>query len=270
MHTILRGKNEALLISKKRKYFVASDLHLEFRLGKEEAYWEAFPEHREAKVCLCAGDLTVICQPDRIVYDHFGGLCKRFDKVIYAPGNHEYYGSNPSDVSRKIRSIQEYFGPTLTVLRAGEPYVFDGQRFVGDTLWFPDRPEVHIYRRLINDVVQIRDLFPWCFTQSHLFMSWIGQHLEEDDIVISHHVPNDVDTLRQWKSSPTQAYFVNSDCHRYFMNPNTVRPKAWIYGHTHDKHDYHIGRTRFICNPVGYPGENSYLPAAAEPAVYEI
>jgi len=29
-------------------------------------------------------------------------------------------------------------------------------------------------------------------------------------------------------------------------------PRLWIHGHTHDSFDYHIGKTRILCNPRGY------------------
>ncbi len=266
MHYIFRNPDHTIHVPK--KYFIVSDLHLEFRQGQEKEHWEAFPEHKEAKICLCAGDLTLVKLPE--YYKHFTQLCSRFEKVLFVPGNHEYYGSNPTDVTSRLDGVERLLAPVLKILRTGDPYMYEGQRFIGDTMWFPDKPEVHIYRRMINDSVQIKGLFPWAFTQSNLFMVWMRGNIQEDDIVITHHVPNNVDTRPLWRNSPTQAYFVNSDCDRYFSNPNTIKPKAWIYGHTHDKHDYHIGRTRFICNPVGYCGENHYLPEAAEPAVYEI
>ena len=30
-------------------------------------------------------------------------------------------------------------------------------------------------------------------------------------------------------------------------------PAIWIHGHTHVAFDYFLGRTRVICNPIGYP-----------------
>lgn len=156
----------------------------------------------------------------------------------------------------RLSEIEEYLKPKLKILKSGEPYIFEGQRFLGDTMWFPDRPEVHIYRGMINDSFQIANLFPWAFTQSNLFMVYLRENIRPDDIVITHHIPNDIDTLPCWKGGPTQAYFLNSDCNRYCMSPTAVLPKAWIYGHTHDYHMYSVGTTRFICNPIGYSGEN--------------
>lgn len=249
-----------------RSYFIISDLHLEFRQENERLFWENFPEQEETKVCIVAGDVTNIGRP----YDtrHFEGLCKRFRKVLYVPGNHEYYGSNPTDVSNRLKKLEAYLNPTLKILRAGEPFTYQGQRFIGDTMWFPDKPEVHIYRGMINDYSQIKGLFPWAFTQSNLFLVYLRENVQEDDIVITHHVPNDVDTQIHWKTSQTQSYFLNADSNRYCMNPNSVMPKAWIYGHTHDKHDYHIGRTRFICNPLGYPSDRSFC--LEEASIYKI
>lgn len=252
----------------KRKYYIFSDLHLEFRQGEEKKFWEALPKDKEAKVALVAGDVTSFGLPAAVYNKHFVGLCERFEKVIYVPGNHEYYGSNPVAVEARLQDLEYCLNPVLKVLRSGEVYVHDGQRFIGDTLWFPDRPEVHMYRSLINDTVQIGKLFPWCFTQSSLFLLHLREHLQEDDIVISHHIPTDHDTLPQWKGHNTQAYFVNSACDHYFKEVNTVKPKAWIYGHTHNKHHFMYQGTEFICNPVGYPGENKYLPEAAEPCIH--
>jgi predicted phosphodiesterase len=244
----------------KKTYFIVSDLHLEFRQGTENQYWRDFPNHdSKNRVCLCAGDVTSFGLPDTIIYKHFQALIERFEKVIYVPGNHEYYGSSPQEVSSRLGGMAAYFGPALTVLRTGEPYTYDGQRFIGDTMWFPDRPEVHIYRRQINDSFQIKDLFPWCFTESSLFLNYLRANMQADDIIITHHVPNDIDTSPRWKGNTTEAYFLNKNCERMLQDPNTVMPKAWIYGHTHDKHDYMIGSTHFICNPIGYGGENTDL-----------
>lgn len=238
-----------------KEYFILSDLHLEFWKGKEEEFWETFPE-TSARVCLCAGDLTSLGLPDSIVHKHFSRLIQHFEKVIYVPGNHDYYGSSTSEIPIRLARLEEYLNPNLKVLRSGCSYTYNGQRFIGDTMWFPDTPGVHIYKRMINDGYQIKNLLPWAFEQSNAFMAFIKEEIREDDIVITHHIPSDIDTAICWKGSPTQSYFLNVDCHRYLLNPNNVRPKAWIYGHTHDYHKFNIGNTQVICNPAGYPTEN--------------
>lgn len=239
-----------------KKYLITSDLHLEFRDGKEEAYWKEWPSFEDIDTCICAGDLTSFGRSYARVKTHFEGLCSRFKHVIYVPGNHEYYGSDPDTVTRRLDQLVTEI-TNLHVLSVGNPTIIDGQRFLGDTMWFPDRPEVHMYRRFINDSFQIKHLFPWAFQQSALFLSYLRENATPDDIVVTHHVPTEVDTPEHWRTSPTQPYFWNRDCQRYLEDVNAVKPKAWIYGHTHDYHNYTEHGVRFICNPLGYPGERS-------------
>lgn len=250
-----------------KKYFILSDLHLEFRQGKEKAFWQSFPETQGVNTCICAGDLTVICNPRN--HSHFEGLCDRFNKVIYVPGNHEYYGSSPIEADNILSDIEARLSQVLTILRPGIPFEHDGQRFLGDTMWFPDRPEVHVYRKMITDSFRISGMFPWAFDKSNAFMSYLSANVSKDDIVVTHHIPTDVDTSDKWKSSPTQPYFVNTDCQKYLSTSSNVRPKAWIYGHTHDKHDFYWGETRFVCNPLGYPYERRDVLETA-PFIYEL
>jgi len=40
---------------------------------------------------------------------------------------------------------------------------------------------------------------------------------------------------------------------------------VWIHGHSHDRCDYLLGKTRVVANPLGYPNELRSLEAF-EPA----
>lgn len=253
----------------KQKYAIVSDFHLEFRQNKEETFWQTFPK-TEADVIICAGDITSLGLPDSTVRYHFEKLCDRFERVVYVPGNHEYYGTCPSDVAHRLNLLEAEFSPHLNILKAGRTFTYNGQRFIGDTMWFVDKPEVHIFRRMISDSFQIKELFPWCFTQSSVFLNYLRDTVRPDDIVITHHLPTDYGTASHWKLSPTQPYFLNDAAKRYVDNPNTIKPKAWIFGHTHEKQHFQLYGTEFICNPIGYPGENGHMPEAILPFLYEI
>ena len=41
------------------------------------------------------------------------------------------------------------------------------------------------------------------------------------------------------------------------IDRNKNKIKCWIYGHTHMPASNIINGTQFLCNPIGYPGENS-------------
>jgi len=64
---------------------------------------------------------------------------------------------------------------------------------------------------------------------------------------VTHHVPHEILSKPQWKSSPLNRFFVGAVPYE-----TCTTPRLWIYGHTHDSTDTVIDGTRFICNPFGY------------------
>ncbi len=55
--------------------------------------------------------------------------------------------------------------------------------------------------------------------------------------------------------------WVGNPCNRWFITPEVQplildkQPRLWVHGHTHTAFDYFIGKTRVVCEPMGYPGE---------------
>ena len=39
------------------------------------------------------------------------------------------------------------------------------------------------------------------------------------------------------------------------------QPKLWIHGHSHDRCDYLLRKTRVVANPLGYPNDPRSLEA---------
>jgi hypothetical protein len=77
--------------------------------------------------------------------------------------------------------------------------------------------------------------------------------LKDNVFVISHHAPSYQSIAPQFKCSANGAYV--SDLDDLILSHSQI--KYWVHGHTHHNFDYHIEQCRVICNPVGYPGENS-------------
>jgi len=46
---------------------------------------------------------------------------------------------------------------------------------------------------------------------------------------------------------------------RDLIEKNVNKKKSWIYGHTHTPSNVIINEISFLCNPIGYPNENSIL-----------
>ena len=59
----------------------------------------------------------------------------------------------------------------------------------------------------------------------------------------------------KYAGNPLNPYFCNN-LDNFILD---TKPFLWIHGHTHSEFDYFLGDTRVICNPLGYPGENSYF-----------
>ena len=69
--------------------------------------------------------------------------------------------------------------------------------------------------------------------------------------VITYHAPSPQRPYDYWcRVVRSTAY--GSDLHKLIEE---FQPVLWVHGHVHHSRDYHIGKTRIICNPHGYIGE---------------
>jgi len=81
--------------------------------------------------------------------------------------------------------------------------------------------------------------------------------IQDNVFVISHHAPSYQSVPQEFKKHAKGAYCSNLDD----LILNHPQIKYWCHGHTHTPFDYNIGNCRVICNPHGYPGQNTgYLP----------
>jgi hypothetical protein len=89
----------------------------------------------------------------------------------------------------------------------------------------------------------------------------LAAHIRADDVVVTHHLPAFDSVPARFARSAMNAFFVCD------MAPQVRehQPKLWIHGHSHDRCDYMLGKTRVVANPLGYPNEPRSLEAF-EPA----
>lgn len=227
------------------KFAIFSDLHLEFHRDRGAGLVQELARRcGEVDGALVAGDVSTAA----LLPHSLAMLCSVFPRVVYTPGNHEYYGSSPAELDR-VRIHVEAHLPNLAWLDRGVCEV-EGVKIVGATLWFPpsDAP-----KNGLNDFFQIRGFEPWVWQEHERDMQFLHSHLAQTSVLLTHHFP-----LRQ---SIPPAY-ANSALNPFFWAGPAAEdlallrmPRLAVHGHTHDGMRYDVGSMHVECNPHGYPGE---------------
>jgi predicted phosphodiesterase len=240
------------------KIWAFSDLHLEYAELRQPL---VIPD---ADICVVAGDL---CRaPANGVYwlaQHIASAMP----CIYVGGNHEFYKGAIREGLEDGRAAAARF-PAVHFLQ-NDSVVIGGIRFLGATLWTDYRIEGR--QRLamayagerMNDHRQIAlQRNPWrrflpddAYRLNQQSRYFIESALKSDPIptvVVTHHLPHRSSIPERFDGDLLNAAYA-SDLSQLIEEG---QPALWIHGHTHDSRDYHVGRTRILCNPRGYDSEN--------------
>lgn len=229
-----------------------SDLHNEFDLFE--------PEVRDADVVILAGDINVKTRGVEWAKNTF--TCP----VLYVPGNHEFYGGHLTRTLEKMRAASS---DQVRVLDRDE-VILSGVRFLGATMWTDfsatGNPPIAAFtaQNGLNDFKQIRtaefrrirpaDLI----SESAKTRDWLRAKLADPfdgpTVVITHHAPS----MRSLEDNPhagghLDAAFAN----RWEDLMGGDQVALWVHGHSHTAVDYDVAGTRVVCNPRGYPGEDT-------------
>ena len=234
------------------KIQLASDLHFEFLdAQQEQKVLDMFTG--EADVLVLAGDIVPLRSIDQ-VRSILGALCDRYAHVVYVPGNHEYYNTEPESARLLLGAVANEIH-NLKVLK--NSYLsLNGVKFFGGTMWFPDLEDNFKFKKQLNDFCCITGLEPWCYEQNAEFRKWARAMITEDTIVVSHHSPSFRSVPARFADRVPGGPGVN----RFFVSDeetliSALQPRLWLHGHTHDPFDYMLGNTRVVCNPLGYPDD---------------
>lgn len=234
------------------KIRLLSDLHNEFSLF--------VPEVLDADVVILAGDIDVKNRGVEWARQTFAG------PVLYVPGNHEFYRGHMSKTLEKMRVASD---DRVQVLDRDQVMI-GGVRFLGATTWTDfsatgNQPlAVMAAQQRMNDFRHIRtdnyrriraaDLIE----RAALARAWLRCRLNEGHdgptVVITHHAPL-LQSLRDNPHSGTHLDAAYANHWDDLMGDDKVA--LWLHGHSHVATDYSAGGTRVVCNPRGYPGEQT-------------
>jgi len=177
---------------------------------------------------------------------------QRYKRVIYVPGNHEFYGrepgskKNPAAVISWFQRLDDQWSNFHFFYRRNE--VFDGVRVLGATCW-STAPSMTTWANTISEEGR-KDIQ---FLEQGLSMS-------KEPVLIVSHYPSTLRVVKDnFKGKITQFNY-GQDLERMYRNPL----HTWAFGHIHEKHDFTLpyssslygnGKVRLLCNPYGYPNE---------------
>jgi len=232
-----------------------SDLHLEFiKPNKLEKFIRKIPSGVD-EICVLAGDVG---NPYKSNYDIFMKfISKNFKKTFVISGNHEYYNKTKTIQETNV-FLKDYYQQYNNISFLNNNYeIYDNYCFIGTTLW----SKITNPKYDINDVHKIPN---FDYIQYNKLNGINVEFLEdalinnENCIIITHHVPSEslIDTKYKTKEMApyNQWFYCNMD---EFIEKNKNKIKCWIYGHTHTPSNVVINEVPFLCNPIGYPNENS-------------
>ena len=236
---------------------VLSDLHLDFS--------PYTPQVTAANVVILAGDIHIKGRSVEWAQQAFE------TPVLYVPGSHEFYSGH---LAHTLTSMRSQADMRVRVLDRDE-VVINGTRFLGCTLWtdFSAKGNAHLAalqaQGEMNDFRQIRtrayqrivpnDLVQECLKSIEWLRLKLADPFVGKTVVITHQAPS----LRSLADNPHARNLLDA---AYATNCEPLmgaeRVALWIHGHSHWAVDYQIAGTRVVCNPRGYPGEETGLDPA--------
>ena len=166
-----------------------SDIHLEHYRDVNAAikFLEYIRPVETADVLVLAGDIWSLHNDICLIYlDEFR---KWAVEIVYVPGNHEWYGTNPHGDG--FTMLQALNNEGLRVLGRDfyKSFTYEGMRFVGTTCWYPSNALVQRKLMSWSDTAHIRGFLSWWQTNQQLEREHLWANVQKDDIVVSHMLP---------------------------------------------------------------------------------
>ena len=228
-----------------------SDLHTEFMSKKQSLRLVAHYIHEWHKksydVMVLAGDVGAYKHVAEILIL----LLKEGIEIVFVLGNHEYYYTKRENIHARMYVLQaEYPNFHWLSIHNNPVAEIQGQRFVGDTMWFPSAPDEFKYRKYLSDFSYIERFTSWVYDHNEAAQEALRDNIQQGDVVVTHHAPSQKSIIFEYRNEPTNIFYV-CDMEDAIK---ALRPALWIHGHMHASLDYKISQTSVICNPFGYEG----------------
>ena len=238
----------------------ASDLHLEFK--ENSKFIQDNPFIVNGDILILAGDIGVLGDKDYLSNPFWDWASKNYKQVIIAYGNHEFYEGEDLSLMKdgtifKIReNINYYYNCVIT---------FENIDIIVSTLWSHIKKEheekvtysVNDFRliKYNNEILTAKQ-----FNEEHeRCLNFIKNSLKNSKakykIIVTHHVPSNLLNAKEFEGSDINDAFTVDLTD--FIKKSGV--DYWIFGHSHRNINKNIGKTKCLCNQIGYVMEEEHL-----------
>lgn len=244
-----------------------SDLHLE--INKNFELNQGADEKNT--VLVLAGDIisasSIGSTPKKEYYEKFfADISKRFKKIFYVYGNHEYYGGS---LVKSPHTLTNFLHCYDNISHGVGCEIFEDVNFIYCTMWTDydnNNPLAHYnITNYMNDYRQIRtgsvdEPYLKKITSTDIYLihkaefEFIKNNMKYGmkNVIITHHAP--------WRNSiksdiDVYSFGFFSDKSDFILDNKDI--KLWIHGHTHQKYSERLDHCLITTNPHGYPMESS-------------
>lgn len=237
----------------------ASDLHLEF--SDNGSYLKHNPLQVSGDILILAGDIGYLGDDNYSTHQFWDWASENYQQVIIALGNHEFYkyydiATLPDGFCGEIRPNIHYYYNAVVQLPDVDIIV--------STLWAHIELENAYYtENYISDFRRIRwgdSLLTFAeFNKEHrrcfeFIRDAVSSSGAKTKIVVTHHVPSFQMLSPEFVGSRANGAFT-VELSEYIEKSGI---DYWIYGHSHRNIDVTIGKTKCICNQLGYVFANEH------------
>jgi predicted phosphodiesterase len=193
---------------------------------------------------ILAGDVATPKTINRLI-DFLQAITSDYDKIFYVLGNHEYYQAGTS-----IALYREVVSQVPNVvLLENEQVDWSGLTIFGTTMWSDIQPGAYYSMNDCN-FLSLEEYRKRHQQAKEAIMALAPASI---DVMITHHMPSHALTHERYRKYGTSMQSAFSTD----MSGAFDRVKQfWCFGHTHAPCDNVLEGVRFLCNPIGYPGEN--------------
>ena len=244
-------------MEEKLKIQYLSDLHFEFgynrNLFNKQKYRKVY-----GNILVIAGDLDHLGrfgEYSKYTREYLTWAGDNYERVYIVPGNHEYWGETPYDLSNAFAPYRIHFASNV-ILGSNIVEEYRGCKIALSTLWY--RINLNITQFLnSNERRWVRR------NEESLTIDMINRlnsncinFIREShaDIVVTHHAPTYRVMHPMFETDKSNEQFYNN----LDGLITDLAPHAWIFGHVHyvDRKGSDIFLpTKLLTNPLGYAWE---------------